>query len=379
MRRFACLVTITLFFGALTGGPDACAQGEPVPTGRRVQLSAASLAHFETAMQAISAQAQVTILAEGAPLHAEVTGAPLAALQQTVPPDQPVPLDAALTNIAAAFDYEVAPVNAHSYLLHKHYGDPADLPLVTYEEMVHALGEMLKVVKTYDSEVPHDLDETGAPKYLPAVHLVESLSPEQRAAAKSGLPLTALNPEQRQWAVDAENAYYLRGISKCVEEEQRHLQLLPNPHTQLSGEINGDRFMLLYHERSMIPDTPSRLLFQGTFTATVHDKSSKDADGASSSPSAAGIMANALPETVTLQVAATQNAPGLFADESSDIQVSVDKAIGEKPVTIFGRSFSTRPHLVRALAALYDLRLLVPNTKSFHLVFASSAHDKGRK
>ena len=320
-------------------------------------------------MRALSNQGQVTFVIEGAPLHSELNGVPATALKQAIPADKPIAFDTALVKIVAAYDYEPERVDDHLYLLRKRYSDPMDLPLVTFGEIVHALEQMLVVTRSYYVPKP------GQQKSAWAIQFLDSLSPGHSTQVTTSLPVSSLTATQYRLAYSEASQQVFRYPVTEIERTLRQLRLLHDAHTQFTSAVVERASILAYREPPgtdrVLPVHPltvhvSMRSSSGDRTTVATDLSAIAPVTAEDRRLAQGMLANALPETVTLGEAVTRNALGVFAGESSDITVSVDPALVPKPVTILGRRFSTRLAFLHALAALYDIPLAAMERHTLH-------------
>jgi hypothetical protein len=150
--------------------------GRPAPT---IRLDAKSLSRFETALPTISQQGRVSLVCENQPwkpdlTDEEISKLPLAKLEAGVP------LDEAVRQIAAAYDYEATRTGDRLFVLKKRYSTDEDLPYVTFDEMLHSLDSILRATQFFEAR-----------DYSLCLRaLFVSLSPAQRRAAAA----TAIRP-----------------------------------------------------------------------------------------------------------------------------------------------------------------------------------------
>lgn len=160
-----------------------------------VTITPKQAATFEVALQTVASQAHIGIVAEAAPLHGQL---PLKTPFLLLPNS---PVSAALSAVAAAYDYDVQRQGG-VFVLQKHYSDPNDLPDVTPEECALALDDMAQVMAVLNPGPP---EFGGGPHVAPLlVRIAATLTPAQlqemeQQTADKGLSVASLSDEQQSW------------------------------------------------------------------------------------------------------------------------------------------------------------------------------------
>jgi len=191
------LALLALFgASALLYSPPAAADAAPptatAPSDPPVTLAPTPRPRFGAILQALAAQAHVTVIAEDVPLHQTLANV----AQLTLPPNTPI--SQAMTLVAAAFDYD-AQRNGSVFLLKKRFTDPSDLPNVTLEECTEALRDIGSDLDMFD---PGPRESMPGPYCLPLMRLEPTLTPDQLSAmhettAEKGLAIASLTPDQQ--------------------------------------------------------------------------------------------------------------------------------------------------------------------------------------
>ena len=120
------VLTLQSTGAAFTAAPESVPDAAPQKS--RVHLSLAQSESFSDALDALTAQGHVAIVAEGAPL------VPRLPKKDTQDLTAPLPLPKVVTKLAAFFDYD-AQEQDNVYILTKRYTDPKEMPCVTLEEL----------------------------------------------------------------------------------------------------------------------------------------------------------------------------------------------------------------------------------------------------
>lgn len=159
-----------------------------------VHLSSAQAHIFRDALATLAAQARVSFVVEGVPLH------PILSTRNASPvPDAGAPLSRAVDALAARYDYAVLR-HGRVFELTKRYSDPNDLPGVTLKEWGHTLEDIQRITDQFNPHVPSVSFSQGRNPLLG--DLVASLTASQVAAMQEktpdkGLTVSSLGPQQR--------------------------------------------------------------------------------------------------------------------------------------------------------------------------------------
>ena len=83
------------------------------------------------------------------------------------------------------------------------------------------------------------------------------------------------------------------------------------------------------------------------------------------------MLANRLPSTRTLAEAVSQWEKAATqadaVDKTTPVRLRVDPALAEKPICLFGASYSKTDSLARSVVALYGLELLIPKERQYYI------------
>ncbi len=373
-----------------------------------VRLDAARLRQFDDALAALSAQAKVAFIAEGAPLHPILEESSFQALRQALPQDDAVPLSKAVAQVSGAFGYEAVRADKDLFLLYKTYTDPKDLPFVTLEEAARSLRDIVRATEILNSRVP-----LGS-KNDPFQRFIQSLAPQQvqvlrqRALQKDGVPIALFRPEQRQLMLKyAGHKYLFQGLVDPLNRAERAARQLEAtrhktavfrrmdvlglgivqvfgfevPSTALPALLPeqvalSHGFRLVLGGMSQI-ELPRQTLVIGHITSTPSDKrivdlarkelgthlpdtnvptaqEYADAQRETPQPSVSGVA------TLQTVVERLNAAAASSLDAGGFKSAAVDAALQAKPVSIVGAKALAPERVLQALAAVYGLHLQHP-------------------
>jgi hypothetical protein len=189
LRRLRCfLVGAAVASVAAFPAARAAPPGPPptaAATDAAVSLSEADRGDFEAAFASVARQAHVAFICEGAPLRTAPTAD--GALRDRLAARR-LPLDAAVRDLADAFDYEAAQGAPDVFVLTKRYSEADDLPPITLDEAALALRGILKAGAPFNprEDVGHVL-----------TRLLRAAGSERREALASGAVIGALPPDLR--------------------------------------------------------------------------------------------------------------------------------------------------------------------------------------
>lgn len=189
-RTILLLATILAVSAPLRAQPSST----PPLADPPVTVAAKQTASFEAALQAVTSQAHMTILAEGTPLQRQQPATKL----RSLPPHSPVSM--ALDALAEDYDYDVQR-QGNVFVLQKRYSDPNDLPDVTPEECALALDDMAQVMSAL-SPGPEIREAMGPHINSQLVRIAATLTPAQCQAMEQqttgqGLLIGSLGDESR--------------------------------------------------------------------------------------------------------------------------------------------------------------------------------------
>ena len=198
---------------------------------------------FRTALETIARQAQVTILAEGIPLHfaseASVflthdSGQAEAILAEPINTDSSTPtltMEAAedrVRRLAEAYDYTLVR-QAHLFLLKKRYTAHQDLPELTIGEISAALAAVYRVMKPFNPQIKEPMSGFNATQRA----LIDSLTPEQKQAAQTGIAMSELTSAQQANLYRLALRYYIQLPAEDIYCALTEAQQLQKPTTIL--------------------------------------------------------------------------------------------------------------------------------------------------
>lgn len=341
MKQFPLFAAFCLLL-SIPGAAHAQASGAATPD-LVVHLTRAQATRFQDALDALAAQAHVAIVAEGAPLHPALTGKDV--------PDLPAntPLSTAVTKIAAAYDYS-AERQGGVFVLKKRYTDPEDLPDVTLDECRQSLDDVLRVLDAFNPHLFISIREPLSDRL--AMDFVKTLTPEQeRAMQAKNLHYTDLTPGQQ--------ALIVRTILyETVQMQADGFQGLQDifaqaPKSVIRTQAQGRKGVFLEYTQTerrdpLYPNFQRLAWASLTFEAPLADgEAPPPARPVAQSPPARGA-------TLGEVVDGLNAALGRKAQEAP---MAVEAALRAKPVTAAGLGNAAPLDALRALAAVYGLRI----------------------
>lgn len=325
---------------ALTGtGPtqaQAILRSAP-PDQPSVQLTPAQAGRFQTALDALAKQGHVALVAEGVPLRARLPEREARSLSA------PMALETAARKIGAAYDYDVQRQNG-VFVLKKRYTDEHDLPSVTLEEGVLALGDVGRVMDAFSPHVPTS-SRIDTPDTL-AQDVVNALSPEQELAMQNKTLHYGDLTTAQQALIQRLFLYgYVQIPSGQVQRTLDEMQQAPQTVlTTSDGRGRHGLYIEIVFDQQRVPVSLTQSLMAGANPVEptpVPDVPRPDASD---------------PPPATLgQVVAGLNRAG--PSQAPGPPLEVDAALQAKTVTVAGLDNAPTIEALRALAAVYGLRI----------------------
>jgi hypothetical protein len=283
--------------------------------------------HFAMTLEALSREAKVTILIEGAPVYDDENKC-LDIMQA-----QGTAIDK-IYSVAKSFDYSVE-VKNNIFVFNKLYSSAFDIPCVTHEEVVLFSDNCLKIANSImDGEVKFDSVQLVSKFY-------DSLSSKQWSAAQT------------------EGIY----LSDLPDESQRHLQMYFN-HLYVGGLRYPSSVV-----RSVIDDGENR-------SAVIRNTSAENSDIALEFPVAGkpvqfaslsqGFFKTSIPQKSQLpknisawSCQSLSEMVAVINKKSSGLKIVVDSVLGEKPVSVYGLEHSDPRSVAYAVGKMYNLYVYV--------------------
>ena len=345
-------LALTAFIAVCAGGTSGSAAIRNAlaapPPAVTVSLTPAQAGNFEAALKALAAQGKVGFVAEGIPLRPDLP-------KNKIPPalSGDLSLDAAVNELAEAYDYEVARRINNLFVLKKRYSDLADLPGVTREEYTLALQDIVRLLAAHGPRPPLTTNTAFV------LDFAKSVTPEQREAMRDkGLSVSALTPAQQAqlWRMGLHSTIEipLRGIKDAL------LRLRQTPTITLrKGKWAGQ--MGFGYE---FVDTYKRTLFwpvAGGFDASAfytgadaQDKERQDKERRYSQDLPLLSAINWTGERTLAGVVSGLNARA----GSTNKPFVIDTALAAKPITLVGADAIDPARIIAALADVYGLRMV---------------------
>lgn len=345
--------------------------GNPV-----VRLEKRDLGSFRVALEALAAQAAVTFVAEGRPHKATLPNAEVPNLRA-----EGMPLNEAVAKLAAAYDYTAERRDA-TFIFRKRYTALDDVPNVTLEECALSVRDVARLLAPFDAKMAaRPLRDNPA-----ITGLISSLTPEQTALMRGGLlpaggvsmagkidaalPISSLAPAQQQLIQQLALHFFTKDAIKESDRAAAEIARIVKDDTVFRwGDVRGIHF--LGYESPQVPQSPglvplsnpNRIGTQRGHLFTVRTSTREDVDVDPTAPptitpsSAAERAAGSPDEPATLGTAIAE-IEQRQAKSSEALTLVVDDALAAKPVLLVGGERQTSQSLMRALAEVYDLRLI---------------------
>ncbi len=328
------LVVLTLqsIGASLAAAPDpvpAAAQQKPL-----VHLSLAQSASFPDAIDALAAQGHVAIVAEGAPF---VPRLPHKEVQDLT---APLPLSEAVTKIAASFDYDAQEQDG-VFVLTKRYTDPKEMPCVTLEECDQAFKDILALLGPFNPNFDEASDDHS--QLNTVITFFHSLSPKQLQEARTKmLRYGELGPEQQKMV----ESIFLYGFVQFPTYKLRDtVDILDYaPKSVITGQDKGHNALFIELPVSANKSLRYYRPLEGGVT------SSKEAQPTLLLPKQAETGSPAAPSPMTLEAVVA------LLPHAGPPAV-VDVPLKDKPVSVAGLGNASAMDVLRALKALYNLRI----------------------
>lgn len=368
--------TVFLLSQGSVGAEQSQVVSDPV-----VRLLPAQSGNFQDALQALAAQAHVTFVAEGRPLHLTLSDADRPHL-----PEAGGPLSQAAEKLAAAYDYDVAR-QGNVFLLTKRYTDPEDLPGVTLTECLQSLEDVRRVTGPFNPRVPPDRYGVRQPL---VGDLVASLTPQQlwaMAGNTSGtmLRVASLTPEQQAQVWRVVLYFYVQIPLEPMERGFADLKEAVKPDTKLAfrwediaglhifgyvlpASVTGHSgFQPLSNPNNRVGYDP-----QGTVAIlmTPHpiigpDKIPHLPNDPTDPRPAAGTEKKVEAKSQTVGIGEAVQPRSTIADIVGALNArrgagplsAVDASLQSKPITVVNESRTSPGDILKAMAVIYGLRV----------------------
>lgn len=401
LRRLALLLLAVVawlaWLPAYAAG-EKTADRVPAAPDPVVQLNSAQAVVFSNALDVLARAGRVAFVAEGTPLTLRLSDNQLKALAL---PEKGAPLAILVEHVAAAYDYDVER-RGSVFLLRKRYSDPRDLPSVTVEEGVEAARDVSRLLDRFNPKVIQAVPP-GQPNGLYG-ELMLSLTDEQlqhmgldnnsfssRIPLAAALPIAALSPRQRELAWRFALYFHVQVLADDVENARDELRRFQVPSTVFCWNVvSSDPFwraglrafgyeFVSEREENKPRFWPlggsdvgmglraggSRLGEWRSFRAVARvsrpggepfpDTTAPDLAAPSSAGEAPSVPpAQAAPNTLSAVAEAFMTA-GTGAPAAAE--AVVDEALQAKAITVTGTQYVPAEDLLRAMAAVYGLRV----------------------
>ena len=319
-----------------------------------VRLSDKEAGSFAVAFNSLTAQSHVAFVVEGEPLHPKL-------------PENEVPnvssggerLGALVIKLADAYDYDVKQ-DGKVFILCKRYTDPHDLPCVTLDECRLAIEDVKRVTDVFNPHVPYYRSGSSNPLVS---DLLDTLTPEQLSLMHDRqLPVSSLTPEQQSLA--RRTALYIY-VQLPVESSNSSLLRLQNAAqaTFCHGIRMGTAFFgyttppgkpesLLMSDLLASQRTPNKPVFHQLSSPLIPTRRVILTHGrASLAPSVGVPISSTLGKGVTI-----------LNKRGDGSLITVDPALGPKPVTVIGAENARTAAIITALTDIYGLRVVTEDT-----------------
>ncbi len=303
-----------------------------------VHLSPRQASQFQTALDALAKQAHVALVAEGAPLTPRLAGKAVPDLTADAPVGQ------AVTRLASAYDYDAQRVNG-VFVLTKRYTDPLDLPCVTLSECCEAAQDVCSVLDAFSPNLVTSWNADGPDGQRDVVvKFFATLSAGQLQAAQAGtLRYGSLLPDQQTLVQQLFFYQYAQMPSEDAHWVVDKLEYAPR--TVLTAQ-NDSGTTGVFIEVPSPYDATKRLQLPISGKLTLPGQPQPDTP-----PLPTPGADPAAPVGTTLQSLVAGLKP------VHDQQPLVDAALQDKPVTVAGVTNAASMDVLRALVALYGLRI----------------------
>ncbi len=304
-----------------------------------VHLTSSDASQFQLALASLASQGHVALVAEGIPFKSKFAVADAADLTAQMP------LDQAVSKMAAAYDYD-AQRQGNVFVLTKRYTNSHDLPCVTLKECRLAADNLSAVLGTFNPNFATSVYAGGPDGRRDAVvSFFRSLSPAQlQAAQNKTLYYGNLSPSQQSLVQGLFLYQYVQMPLDKVSDVIANLDYAPQSALKVRNE---DGYSGLFMEVPNINANAPPVLSSLTAGLTPLDRPQ---------PSMIRVpplsIADPLPsESTTLGaiVAALKPVDGKAP--------AVDASLIDKPVTAAGIGNVGSMNMMHALSALYGLDL----------------------
>jgi len=336
--------------------------GIAVRPSYRITLERRKSATFREALQAIAAQAPVTIVAEGRPLP-RATGKEALGDASAATMD----LEDAVRLVATDFDYAVAR-RGDIFLLTKRYSDPRDLPGVTAEEWRLAIRDLDSLLADLSPQF-EALGLRHKPDPVIAGLMTTLTAGQLKQMARGGLKLADLTPDQ----VEAVRGFVLYNYLQIPLEEidtvVRQTEWFFRPDSAFTFQSvrdGADAFGLEWMEKRQGSPEPQFIpLSEGVgLTGTLsHAATLRQLGRLPASPPLRRFIAST---SGTGAASAAGTIEGTVADVAESLRrrlpagrrIDIDAPLCPKPITVIGAEHTSLNLLLDGIARVYGLRLI---------------------
>ena len=307
-----------------------------------VHLAPSDARQFQRAMASLASQAHVALVAEGVPLKPALSAA------EAVNLTAEMPLDQAVSKMAAAYDYD-AQRQGSVFVLIKRYSDSHDLPCVTLAECQRAADDLSDVLNVFNPNFATSIYANGPDGRREAVvSFFESLSPAQlQSAQNKTLYYGSLSPSQQAIIQKIFLYQYVQSPLDEVKGAINYLDYAPQSAIKARDE-NGYSGLFMEVPNLYAGGPPNLLSLSGGLTPLDRPQ-----------PSMVRALPPASVDAVLLQPTTLRKLTSGLKPVNGKLPL-VDASLADKPVTVAGIDNAETMAVLKALAALYGLDLEAP-------------------
>ncbi len=323
----------------ITSQVSAAPLPSPMPL---VHLAPSDARQFQRAMASLASQAHVALVAEGVPLKPALSAA------EAVNLTAEMPLDQAVSKMAAAYDYDTQH-QGNVFVLIKRYSDSHDLPCVTLAECRRAADDLSDVLNVFNPNFATSIYANGPDGRRDAVvSFFESLSPAQlQSAQNKTLYYGSLAPSQQ---TIIQKLFLYQYVQSPLDEVKGAINYLDYTPQSAVKARNQDGYSGLFME---VPNLyaggpPNLLSLSGGLTPLDRPQ-----------PSMVRALPLASADAVPLQPTTLRKLTSGLKPVNGKLPL-VDVSLADKPVTAAGIDNAETMAVLKALAMLYGLDLEAP-------------------
>lgn len=324
-------------------------------TAPKVSIVRPEATSFQDNLKAISEQANVGFVAEGEPLKAVFTQDAIVRLQEGVP------LSEAVSIVANGFDYSVEQRD-NLFVLRKRFSLPEDLPVITLQEALLSLRNIVRLSSPYNPK----FTEMTNKAYPPAAYMMSSLTPQQMRSLAAGIPVSSFGPQQRAEVWRIARYFYVQHPIQEVEATYQDLKTI-NQQDPVFCWTERNELRVFGYETFQGPKSEpfhASLSHWGQFYSgrgrimysypTTNGKRVVPPDPTEPFAPKSGQASSEVPVAATL----AQLAVGLNQRSDAKETMAVEEGLATKTAIVVGDNHATPNQVLRALAAVYGLRVL---------------------